>query len=98
MTVLPTAILEERNGKKYLPKPVPPSTATLQHHDAKMSPERGGAERLAVVEGGNVRYRIEERTTLYCWECNQRENDLRQARTPVVLRRAKSRLGHMGAA
>ena len=98
MTVLPAAIMEDRGGKKLLPKKVPPNLATLQHHDGRLSGTRGTGNRRMTAGGDDrVRYYHEERTTLYCHECNQRENDLEQARAPKVLLRARARLGHMKA-
>ena len=73
----------ERNGRKYLPNPVPLNLATVQHYDDRLHPHRG-------IE---TSHRV-ERTTLYCWECNNRESSLRQSMVPKVLLRAKARLGH----
>ena len=95
-TVLPQSVEVQRNGKKFLPKPVPGNLATLQHHDGRLSLARGSSERRVTAGGDDrVRYYNEERTALYCWECNQRENDQEQARAPKILLRARARLGHM---
>ena len=83
-TVLPRHVLVEReDGRKVFPNGIPENLATLQHHDDRYSPHRG-------VDG--IGY---ERTTLYCRRCNQRESDLRQRMIPKVIKRAKSRLGHL---
>lgn len=83
LTVLPADIMEDRNGLR-LPKAIPDNMASIQHHDSKLSAARGTGI-----------FGMEERTTLYCHACNQRENEITQAGVPVVIRRARSRLGHI---
>ena len=70
-TVLPDGILEERDGRKYLPKPIPRNLATIQHYDSRLSPLRGS-------------FAGEERTTLWCWRCNNRDGAKEQAGLPLA--------------
>lgn len=64
------------------PTDPPSNMATTQHHDPRTSRHRG------TMPG-------EERTTLYCRDCNQRDNDVEQERTPTIVLRARSVWGHV---
>ena len=81
-TILPEAFLEERNGRMVIRGKPPLNLATVQHYDSRLSAHRGTAH-------------WEKRTTLYCWECNDRENEIVQTGTPKVTRRIRSKLGHI---
>ncbi len=82
ITVLPGPLLVERNGRNVLPGPIPKNLATIQHYDSRYSKQRGS--------GGGWDWR----TTLYCWECNDRDSRLEQASVPVEERRRRSEAGH----
>jgi len=72
VTVLPETLWERDPDcphKVRYPNGIPDNLATIQHHDSRLSGLRG------CFDG-------EERTTLFCWACNQQDNDLVQEAAP----------------
>jgi len=60
----------------------PHNLATLQHFDDRHTALRGD-------------FAGEERTTLWCFECNKRDNEMRLAALPLEVRQTRARLGHV---
>lgn len=63
-------------------KKLPKNLATIEHFDDRYSPLRGT-------------FNGECRTTLVCWECNNKSNQIRQSLLPVEELQKRSELGHL---
>lgn len=80
LTILPEVFATEEDGEIIYPKKFPENVATIQHLDSRLSEERGTFD--------------SERTTLFCWRCNNDDNKEVQERTPKSILRKRSNNGH----
>lgn len=82
-TVLPEMVWKRREDRVVFPNGIPGNMATIQHEDDRFSPHRGSAV-----------YGEEERTTLFCWACNNLEGALSQAMQPIEELHRRAKNGH----